>query len=558
MEHGIRQDEAPSRQLRRGASDPARSSSGGGLPMMEHGISIGQDDAPSRRSSAKLHLGPSHRGRARSSSSFLGFAVRDPGCCSVSHPVDDDTGLDAASYGTHPSEVRSFSQIASDMKKQTMVAPQELEHIQKTNPGLAAWLQSGSGFLMQVMLFAVFVSIDVGKSLFASKALKGTSVIPTSIVMSSSGASIIVGSVFAAACDGTNGVRNCFKWRAIKLYGMIAVIFAIAQCFQTLSYTTLSAGTIKTFAQLRLPQTAFLSWLIIGKRYMAAQCSVLAIIVLGALIFAQAGIDADEASNLRNIADRYVTNRTLCHNALESMLPNGTIAAVPSFCSEHILEDSTSAQEERMLLGLLFVFISCFNSDLGSVFSERFLQDDAATPFYVQKVAQECSGLPTAIVMSVFMPYFELWIGGGNAKFASRARSSMWWTGDHRETTGDMSSNWMFQGWGSGAFLALTFNCLGSWLSGLMVKKMSALMKLLGKVVSLAVVYFLGDCFFLRIPGRDIPVNKTLAQFVVMAATFAFLNIKAPSAEKKDNNEAAPGVPIGGELPSVTERPVAA
>jgi len=471
--------------------------------------------------------------------SVLGYAVSE----NVSFAVDDDTGNDAMDNSYHSQDDlgearRSILEVAGDLKRSTLLAPQELEIIQQQNPGLAAWLQSSAGFILQLLLFSVFVGMDAGKAIFASKALKGSSVISTSVVIASSALSILIGLGVAVGADGAQGFRMATNRKAVMKFSAIAVMFAVGQCFQTLSYTVLSPGMIKIFGQLRLPNTAILSTIFLGRRYISAQWSIMTIVVLGAFIFAQAGIDDTETFNLHQIVGVYKQNRTQCHNVLEDISSGtGMLKQVPEYCDALNKHDPTQKQATNMALGLMYVAIYCFLSDMGSIISEKFLKDDVGTPFYVQKVAIELSGLPTALVMSAVMPFFQIAVG--NPK---KGASAMWWTGTHVEPNGEESSNWLFQGWGSAALLSLFFNCVGSWLSGLVVKRMSSVMKLLGKVVSLAIVYFFGDCWLMKVEGRDIPMNKTLAQMVVIAATFTFLNIKAPQPAKSKPPSTSPSL----------------
>merc|ERR1719253_281453 len=112
-------------------------------------------------------------------------------------------------------------------------------------------------------------------------------------------------------------------------------------------------------------------------------------------------------------------------------------------------------------------------------------------------------------MMSFLLPFLQLMAGAeeGSTQM-KRIESSMWWTGTHLEPpgTGVEEPNWLYQGWGSGALLALAFNLVGSWLAGMLVKKMSSVMRLLAKAISLGVVYFIGECWLLKAEGRTPPL----------------------------------------------------
>jgi hypothetical protein len=216
------------------------------------------------------------------------------------------------------------------------------------------------------------------------------------------------------------------------------------------------------------------------------------------------------------------------------------------FCEPEKLKDNTASQEGNIMLGLMYVGIYLFVSDVASIVSEKFLKEDAGTPFYVQKVAIEFSGLPTSIAMSFIIPFFQKAMQVDKKRY----EAAMWWDSriDHldppkcklgKDDPCDSVANFFFQGWGGAVLLSLFFNCAGSWLSGMVVKKMSSVMKLLGKVISLAVVYFLGDMWLLA----DDPMPhlaQTLCQFIVMLGTYTFLNIKAPKPPSKPEEKKPP------------------
>jgi len=436
-----------------------------------------------------------------------------------------------------------------------------LEKLQRSNPYMASWLQTNMGMLMQVALFMVYIGIDAGKSLFAGKALKGTSVITTSLVITSSFISIIIGIVIARANDGMEGVRLAMDLGTARRYAPVACFFAVAQCFQALAYKELSPGEIKVIGQVRLLQTAALSVMFLGRRYIGPQWSAMGIVVLGAVMFFEGKVQGDEVHALMMMNHTVSLNRSWCFANLTQVDVNSgasTPWVIPGACLYNVFKDPTASEEKQMVLGLLYVAIYMVLSDLGSVVSEKFLKESSGTPFYVQKVSLELSGFPVSIAMSFILPFFQLWVANPDqttkqgAKDYARIARAMWWTGTHLEKGSTIPvANSLFQGWGAAALLSLAFMCAGSWLSGIVAKRMNSVMKLLGKLMSLSTVYFVGDFWLLKTTHPCPPTNGiqgflpqvgdcntppticTVSQFVILMGTYTFVSIRVPPPEKE-------------------------
>jgi len=274
------------------------------------------------------------------------------------------------------------------------------------------------------------------------------------------------------------------------------------------------------------------------------------IVVMGAFIFMQGQWADDDVYDLTRDLAVYQTNRTFCQANLTEQVQKMELTEIPAACIAKVLADKGAEEAQNMIKGFSYLAIYMFLSDVGSLISEKFLKEQANTPLYVQKVATELSGFPVSVLMSVLLPFFQLsLIAATDSKAETKIRSSMWWTGTHMEPPckeppwppcrSVEENNWLFPGWGFGALLALSFNCLGSWLAGMVCKRMSCVMKLLGKVMSLGVVYFVGDCWIMKKEGRTPPLMCTLAQFIVMAGTYSFLNIKVPKPSTPEEQKPA-------------------
>lgn len=416
-----------------------------------------------------------------------------------------------------PEQQRTITEQVQELRKSTLLSTAAMAELELESPSLVTYLTSLQGFVMQAVLFATFVGIDAGKSMMLSEALKGTGVIPQTMTITISFVSLVTGLAITYSTAGMEGIHEAFGTRTLKQFGLIAALFAVAQTFQNMSYTVLSAGTIKICGQVRPLQTALLSTLFLGRRYLPSQWSALLIIMLAVIMFMQGKADQKEMDGLLVVASEYQANRTLCYRSLEQQLRDSVVRVLqpPEACRATPAVDTGEEEVSSMAIGLGYVGCYVFLSDVSSIISEKYLKAAEQTPFYIQKVGLEIWGLPTSVLMSVLMP----WIFG--------KESHKWW----RTGVG------FFKGWRElfpfPILIALFLNTVQSWLSGIIVKKMSSVMKLLGKVASLTVVYFLADCWLLREEGKSPPVLCTVAQFVVMLGTYTYLSIKPDGPMKK-------------------------
>merc|ERR1719188_1141003 len=126
--------------------------------------------------------------------------------------------------------------------------------------------------------------------------------------------------------------------------------------------------------------------------------------------------------------------------------------------------------------------------------------------------------------MSFLVPNLQLLLGENEQRIAY----SFWWR----------SGNTFFLNWGQAVLCALVFSTAHSWLSGLVVKKMSSVMKLLGKCASVALVYFVGDCWLLRKPNEEPPVVCTVTATTVVLGTYTFVSVKPEKPKDKPTSEA--------------------
>ncbi|CAE7824484.1 unnamed protein product [Symbiodinium sp. KB8] len=223
----------------------------------------------------------------------------------------------------------------------------------------------------------------------------------------------------------------------------------------------------------------------------------------------------------------------------------------PEACVMGANAEGDATDNSDFLKGMLYVFIYLALSDCGSIATERFLNDEDS-PYYLQKTWLEIGGLPCAIAMSFIVPLTLQLIGSfsddglGRKGPPPKWESQMWWKEDSRCSDPDWASQdknmnfcgGFFRNWTMAAVVALFLSMTHSWLSGLVVKKLNSVIKLMGKCASLALVFFVGDCWLLR--KQDPPVLCMIAALMVMTGTFTFMNIKPPKKEAESPPPAAP------------------
>eukprot|EP00435_Cladocopium_sp_Y103_P057490 s467_g19.t2 len=406
---------------------------------------------------------------------------------------------------------QSFDQL----KRETLLDPGYVQELQQEVPGRLLWLRSSVGLLLQVALFSIYVGLDCGKTIFNSMALKGKlKIVPQSLPICQALLQVIIGISTAFSILGKPAFAEAFDWRKILKFLPVALVFSAAQSFQVLAYTVLSGGTIKILGQVRLLQTALLSKFILGKSYQLTQWTVIGLIVLSAANFC---LSKEDDKMRWTCFEELKVNRTL----------------IPQACA---MGDFHGAADNSQA-----VFTYLILSDIGSIMCERLLKDEGKWlgsrmgPYYIQKTWQEIGGFPCAILMSFLVPLLQQFLGVAE----SRWRPQMWWM--ENEKCGD--ENWLaedeknlnycggfFRNWTWAAAVALLLNTSHSFLSGLVVKKLNSVVKLMGKCASLALVFFVGDCWLLRV--HEPSILCMLSAVIVMVGTFTFMNLK-PSKDGK-------------------------
>jgi len=427
---------------------------------------------------------------------------------------------------------RQVSESFAKLEQDTLLDPDLKKKLESEKPETVSWLRSHMGFLLQVFAFCLFVGIDVGKAVFTSKALKGTRTVSQSIAVVQSLLAVVIGSLTTLCFDGPAGLRRAVSAQQLLKFAPQSVIFAIAQCVGFLSYRELPAGTIKILGQARLMQTAALSTLVLKRKYVSLQWIMLVSIVLAAVNFIMGKNMAGAFFSEQRDNEAHLACLASTAHLLNSSLTTPIDLSQPQWsCLTHAFTPA-GGTGDNVALGLAYAGMYLFLSDVGSIISEKMLKDEVQTGFYTQKVTMEVIGCPVAFLMSIVVPLIMRAVDEPDV-------SLEWWTGHcynkarvpcNPDFDGSQCQcNSFFMNWNLWfVWVAVAFSFGQSWMSGVIVKLMSSVVKLVGKCVSLAMVYFVAECWVLYNPARPPTGSQHVAALCVLVGTYMFLTFSPP------------------------------
>mmetsp|Transcript_68282 Transcript_68282/g.113032 ORF Transcript_68282/g.113032 Transcript_68282/m.113032 type:complete len:473 (+) Transcript_68282:131-1549(+) len=450
---------------------------------------------------------------------------------------------------------------ATSLRESTSFNREFVDELQRTNPGALAWLRSTSGVLFQAALILTYVGLETVAGFLTSFALKpaaGTKFkpLPSSIIVMNSGLSIVVGLLITAATSVisekmpvarsiTKTFRDVFQWRTICSYSVVAAFFSIAAVFSKMAYAKMDAGLKKILDQLRLPVTAGMSALIIGKRYTLREWLTLLMVPLAVCCFYVADVEHDEVTELHatcrypshcfselsyDVCGIRVDGATMIGTAIrDSRNTNSTRHNITSFPVEASRTD---------FQGLIFSVLATFFNCIGSLYFEKMMKITASTPFPTQKVQLETTGFLVAIAMSFIVP---LWIDDKGGK-------AIWWAKNEAEGSGEG----FFQGYNSLTIIVIGFDMLMAWMSGIIVKQFSAVVQKIAKCFILLLTVFSAGTFLKPCHADPLPMTMYSLAFITAAATLLFGTMPKEGATRAPPTQVRPSpqepLPARGHL----------
>lgn len=420
---------------------------------------------------------------------------------------------------------------ASSFKESTSFNREFVEQLERTNPGVLVWLRSSCGILFQGALIFSYVFLETIAGFLTSFALKpppSTKLkpLPSSIIVLNSGLSIVIGLLITTVVSAVSEripvrraipktLASVFKWRTIFSYSLIAGFFSIAAVFSKLAYSKLDAGLKKILDQLRLPITAGLSFVIVGKKYNMHEWLSLLIVPLAVCCFYIADVEHDEVTELHSkcrypshcfdepgydICALRVDGPTIIGTAIKDKnYMNGTVHDIITFPVKAAKTDSQ---------GLVYSLMATVFNCMGSLWFERLMKKTASTPFPTQKVQLETTGFVVAVAMSFIVP---LWIDSQDGK-------AVWWEKNEAEGSGEG----FFQGYNGLTLIVIAIDIWMAWMSGIIVKQFSAVVQKIAKCFILLLTVFCAGTFLKPCHAEPLPMTMYSLAFITAAATMLF------------------------------------
>jgi len=310
-------------------------------------------------------------------------------------------------------------------------------------------------------LVFLFVALDASKSLAVSWAATHGRMCAPLVICAKNVLSIAVGMAMAFILDGPGGLRGCLDVRRALRVLPIAGAFSAAQMCALRALHTFDPGSLKIIAQVNLPATALLSWLVLGRQYSLRKWLAIVLVLVSTMAFLQVRIIFFEpAQRGANIGGGEV-------------------------------DDGSRRSPEKILSMALFL-IGIALSCLASIFAEMYLKDRYHIPFYIQKTNLMFGEL----LVAVSMVYYS---SRGGPEACS-------WEQIHEWGQIPVVFVWLIHG----------------WIGGLLVKRCSALVKNVSHILSALVTYFL-PAMFAHAAGHSFPV--TLSALLVLIAVLVFATV---------------------------------
>lgn len=198
-------------------------------------------------------------------------------------------------------------------------------------------------------LMFLFVALDTSKSLAVSWAAVHGHMCAPLVIGVKNALSIGCGLLLATLLDGSRGFRECLDIkRSLKVFP-IAGAFCAAQVFALQALRAFDAGSLKVMAQVNLPTTALLSWLVLGRHYSGRQWLAIALLL--------------------NVTMAFLQVRMLFFSPPQRWVE---------------IESGYGRAPDKGL-GMLYFLGGVTLSCSASIFAERFLKDRRDVPFYIQK-----------------------------------------------------------------------------------------------------------------------------------------------------------------------------
>ncbi|CAE7896157.1 unnamed protein product [Symbiodinium necroappetens] len=306
-----------------------------------------------------------------------------------------------------------------------------------SSPAELASLASGQALHKQptpehkAWLVFLFVLLDASKSIAVSHAAVHGRMCAPLVIAWKNALSIGLGLALALGRDGLPGFRNCLAMRRGFQVLPIAAAFGFAQLCAMKALRFYDAGSLKVIAQVNLPLTALLSWLLLDRRYSAQKWLAVGLMLVTNVAFLQVRM----------------------------------LVLQPQSCREELCDDSLFRIAPKVL-GMFYFLLGIAVSCSASIFAEKFLKKWPEEPFYILKTNLMIGELILAVL-------------GVINNFSKE---------DSADEDNDSCSWDQFHDWRRQLPVVLVW-LLHGWIAGLLVKRCSALVKNVSHILSTLATY---------------------------------------------------------------------
>lgn len=306
-----------------------------------------------------------------------------------------------------------------------------------SSPAELASLASGQALHKQptpehkAWLVFLFVLLDASKSIAVSHAAVHGRMCAPLVIAWKNALSIGLGLALALGRDGLPGFRNCLAMRRGFQVLPIAAAFGFAQLCAMKALRFYDAGSLKVIAQVNLPLTALLSWLLLDRRYSAQKWLAVGLMLVTNVAFLQVRM----------------------------------LVLQPQSCREELCDDSLFRIAPKVL-GMFYFLLGIAVSCSASIFAEKFLKKWPEEPFYILKTNLMIGELILAVL-------------GVINNFSKE---------DSADEDNDSCSWDQFHDWRRQLPVVLVW-LLHGWIAGLLVRRCSALVKNVSHILSTLATY---------------------------------------------------------------------
>lgn len=403
---------------------------------------------------------------------------------------DDTFPLHEGAEEEDPDEEDVKATVYADEKEAELVAEEG-----------AAARSSPNEYIKQAALCGALIFISVYEAVFKQRAVRTAVFDFNSLLVMQAIVSVVLGLGMTLYNGQSKELTQGFFFKFIK-FAPVGAGFAAAAYIQMIALVYLSVDVFKVLEQSRLLVTAFLGWLLLRRKLSTSSWVALLSITLCCLTYGQLKTQ-DKAFNLnKDVMQKAVVRTQQVRSELsaattgleatmrDSADMSASALALTSFeaiadsvkgIGDDLAKPLSMSESSNVLTGLLLTGIFILTTAACGVYSELVLKKDHHVPFYVQKVFLELPGGIFSVLCTWLIRPLLVSHGIGGEKL----KQSFLETG-------------LFQGWDSATVVTtFVFLLAKSWLSGILVKQLSAVAKQVCSIVSVATLYFvlfLHDC----------------------------------------------------------------